>query len=76
MRWPFRTKREETDLRIFRDPKSGEMMLRLQGDVGWPTTWERDAIIQLNVNLSTRITESAARQLRDQINALLPEKLE
>lgn len=72
MRWPFRRKRQETDLRIFRDPKTGELTLRLKGDVGWPADEEREPVIQIAVTLNTRLTESAARQLRDQMNAFLP----
>jgi hypothetical protein len=72
MRWPFRRKREETDLRIFRDPKTGELTLRLHGDVGWPADEARVPMIQIAVTLNTRLTESAARQLRDHINTFLP----
>jgi len=72
MWWPFRRKREETDLRIFRDPRTGELTLRLQGDVGWPSGDQREPFIQIAVTLNTRLTESSARQLRDQIDIFLP----
>jgi hypothetical protein len=72
MRWPFRRKRAETDLRVYRDPKSGELMLRLQGSIGWPQDVDRGPILQLAVTLTSRLTETAARQLRDQLDAFLP----
>jgi len=71
VKWPFRRKRDETDLRVFRDPKSGELTLRMDGSVGWPPAWEQP-IVQLQVRLTTPMTESVARQIRDQLDALLP----
>ena len=70
MKWPFRRKREATDLRIFRHPKSGELTLRLEGSVGWPSTWGQP-IVQIGVTLTTPLTEPSALQLRDQLNALV-----
>jgi hypothetical protein len=71
VKWPFKRKREATDLRVFRDPKSGELTLRMDGSVGWPSAWE-EPIVQLQVRLTTPMTESVARQIRDQLNAFLP----
>jgi hypothetical protein len=70
VKWPFNRKREETDLRVFRDPKSGELTLRMDGSVGWPSEWEQP-IVQFHVRLTTPMTESAARQIRDQLNTLV-----
>jgi hypothetical protein len=72
MKWPFRRKRDETDLRVFRDPKSGELTLRMDGSVGWPSAWEQP-IIQMQVKLTTPLTDTVARQVRDQLIALVPE---
>jgi len=74
MRWPFRSKRDETDVRIFRDPKTGELTLRLNGEIGWPAGPDKEPLITFGVSLRTEITEGAARQLRDQIDGLLPPK--
>ena len=71
MRWPFRRNRDETDLRVFRDPKSAELILRMDGSAGWPLSWEQP-LIQIQVRLTTSLTTGVARQLRDQLNALLP----
>jgi hypothetical protein len=70
MRWPFRRNRDETDLRIFKDSKSGELTLRMDGSAGWPLSWEQP-FIQIQVRLTTSLTATVARQLRDQLNALL-----
>jgi|GEM_PF-3678397 len=74
MKWPFRSKKDETDIRIFRDPRTGELTLRLNGEIGWPSRPGAEPLITVGVSLNTRIPESAARQLRDQIDALLPRK--
>jgi hypothetical protein len=37
MRWPFQSKKE-TDIRIFRDPKTDEITLRLVGPVCLPSS--------------------------------------
>src|SRR3981189_885705 len=37
MRWPFKSKKE-TDIRIFRDPKTDEITLRLVGPVCLPSS--------------------------------------
>jgi hypothetical protein len=70
MKWPFRRKREETDLRIFRHPKTDELTLHMAGSIGWPSAWEQP-ILQIGVTLTTPLTESVARQLRDQLNVLV-----
>jgi hypothetical protein len=74
MKWPFRRRRDETDIRIFRDPKTGELTLRLNGSLGWPSGQDKEPVVALNVTLSTVLTESVARQLRDQINALISDR--
>jgi hypothetical protein len=72
MRWPFGKKREQTDLRIFRHPKNGELTLRMRGMVGWPSGDRMQPIIAFEVTIDARVTEEEARLLRDQIDALLP----
>ena len=71
MRWPFRSKSTECDVRAFRDPKSGKLTLRLQGNMGVPRKWEQP-IISLEVQLSAPLEDLVAAQLRDQLNFLLP----
>lgn len=72
MKWPFRRKRDETDIRIFRDSKTGELTLRLMGEIGWPSSPEKEPLVTFSVSIKTEITEQVARQLRDQIEALFP----
>jgi hypothetical protein len=70
MKWPFRRKREETDLRLFRNPKTNELTLSMKGSVGFPLSWI-EPIVQMNVNLTTPISDNSARLLRDQLNTLV-----
>jgi hypothetical protein len=72
MKWPFRRERDETDLRVFRDLKSGELTLRMDGSAGWPTSWEQP-FVQVQVRLTTPLSTAVARQVRDQLNSLLPD---
>jgi hypothetical protein len=71
MKWPFRPKCPECDVRIFRDPKSGKLTLRLYGDVGVPFKWE-EPILLLEVKLDAPMSDDVAAQVRDQLIALLP----
>lgn len=71
MKWPFRHKRPTTDVRVFRNPKTGTVTLRLQGDLGIPLRWEQP-IITLELRLDTAMSDDIAVQLRDQLLALLP----
>lgn len=71
MKWPFRPKRPECDARIFRDPKSGKLTLRLYGDMGLPFSWEQPILV-LDLKLEAPMTDDVAEQLREQLNALLP----
>ena len=71
MRWPFRPKHPECDIRIFRDPKSGKLTLRLYGDVGVPLKWEQPILV-MELKLEAPMTDEVAAQLRDQLIMLLP----
>jgi hypothetical protein len=71
MKWPFRHKRPECDVRIFRDPKTCKLTIRLHGDVGIPLTWE-EPILTFDLSLDAPMTDEVATQLRDQLIALLP----
>ena len=71
MKWPFQPKEAATDARVYRNPKTGLLTLRLQGDIGLPLRWEQP-ILNLNVRLEAAMTDDVAAQLRDQLNMLLP----
>jgi hypothetical protein len=73
MRWPFRAKRPDCDVRAFRDPKSGKLTLRLHGDIGFPRTWE-EPILTIDVRLDAPVDEAIAVQLRDQLTHLLGDR--
>lgn len=64
MRWPFRTDRS-TDLRVYRDPKTGETTLAMNGEVVF-------SIFKLGVNVRAELPKETALSLRDQINAMFP----
>lgn len=64
MRWPFRTDRA-TDLRVYRDPKTGEITLAMNGEVKF-------SILRIRVMLRDDLSKETALRLRDQINALFP----
>lgn len=71
MKWPFRQKRPECDVRIYRNPKTGKLTLRLCGDVGVPFKWE-EPILTLELKLEAPMSDEVGEQLRDQLLALLP----
>jgi hypothetical protein len=71
MRWPFRAKQPECDVRVFRAPKTGKLTLRLQGDVGFPFGWEQP-ILTLEIRLDAAMSDEIAEQVRDQLLMLLP----
>ena len=73
MRWPFRAKRPDCDIRAFRDPKSGKLTLRLQGDIGFPLHWEQP-ILTLDVKLDAPVDETVAIRLRNQLTFLLSDR--
>lgn len=73
MLWPFRPKRPDCDVRVFRDPQSGRLTLRLQGDVGFPLEWEQP-VVTLEVKLDAPIDEAVAIQLTNQLIFLLGDR--
>jgi len=60
MRWPWQPERD-TDLRIYRDPKTGEPKLKMQGQLDL-------TVMTIDVTLHTKITKDASLRLRDQIS--------
>jgi hypothetical protein len=62
MRWPWQPDRD-TDLRIYRDPKTGEPTLKMQGGLDL-------TVVTFDVTLHTKVTRDVALRLRDQINAI------
>jgi hypothetical protein len=73
MRWPFRSKRD-TDIRIFRDPKTDEITLRLVGPFSWPS--EDAAIhIALNVTLDTKLNDEAVQRLYEQLSYFAKDRI-
>jgi hypothetical protein len=64
MRWPFRTDRS-TDLRVYRDPKTAELKLAMNGEMEF-------SILKIGVTVQADLPKEAALSLRDQVNALFP----
>jgi hypothetical protein len=64
MRWPFRTDRS-TDLRVYRDPKTDELKLAMNGEMEF-------SILKIGVTVQADLPKETALSLRDQVNALFP----
>ena len=60
MRWPFRPERS-TDMRVLRDPKTNETVLKVRGD-------HKVFIATFELTVNFELTQEMALQLRDQIN--------
>jgi hypothetical protein len=60
MRWPFGTE-QDTDLRMYRDPKTNEPTLKMQGQIDLSP-------LKIGITLTTNVTREAALRLRDQID--------
>jgi hypothetical protein len=71
MRWPFQQKRPTADVRAFRDPKTGKVTLRLDGQLGLPTSWE-EPILVVDIRLEAPLSDETAVAVRDQLNHLIP----
>lgn len=62
MKWPFRAKRPHADVRAFRHPKTGELTLRLDGQLGIPSKWEQP-IVAMYVRLEAPLSSETAELL-------------
>lgn len=65
MRWPFNSKKE-TDIRIFRDPKTDVVTLRLVGPMCIPST--ENPIITLSVSMNVKLEEEGIQRLYEQLS--------
>jgi hypothetical protein len=65
MRWPFSTKKE-TDIRIFRDPKTDEIMLRMVGPLCLPSP--ENAIVSLTITMEFALDTEAVQRLHEQLS--------
>jgi hypothetical protein len=65
MRWPFQSKKE-TDIRIFRDPKTDEITLRLVGPICLPSS--ENPILTFTVTLDTKLDAVAIQRLSEQLS--------
>jgi hypothetical protein len=65
MKWPFES-RKSTDIRIFKDPITGDVTLRLVGPIGFPNS--ANPILTLVVTLNVKLDEEGINRLHDQLN--------
>lgn len=65
IRWPFRSKKA-TDLRIFRDPKTDEVTLRLVGPLCLPTP--ENPILSLTVTMDVNLDQEGIQRLYEQLS--------
>jgi hypothetical protein len=65
VRWPFQSKKE-TDIRIFRDPKTDEITLRLVGPICLPSS--KNPILTFTVTLDTKLDADGIKRLSEQLS--------
>jgi hypothetical protein len=73
MRWPFRN-RKETDIRIYRDPKTDEITLRLVGPWCFPSP--ENPIATLTMTLDTKLDAEAIQRLYEQLSHFAKKEVE
>ena len=64
MRWPFKSKKE-TDIRIFRDPQTDEITLRLVGPWCFPNT--ENPIVTLTMTMDVKLDAEGIQRLHEQL---------
>lgn len=64
MRWPFKSKLP-TDLRVFRDPKTDKITLRIVGPVGMPA---ENPLVTMTVTMDYVLEQDAVERLRDELS--------
>lgn len=65
MRWPFKSKRD-TDIRVFRNPKTDKVTLRLVGPVCLPNL--ENPIVTLSVQMDVNLDQEAVQRLYQQLS--------
>ena len=65
MRWPFKSKKE-TDIRVFRDPETDELILRLVGPVCLPNT--ENPVVTLSLQMDVKLDQEATQRLYQQLS--------
>jgi hypothetical protein len=65
MRWPFKSKKE-TDIRVFRNPKTDELTLRLVGPVCLPNI--ENPVVTLSVQMDVKLDQEAIQRLYLQLS--------
>jgi len=73
MRWPFKS-RKTTDLRVFRDPKTNEIILRMVGPYTWPSP-EAFMNFTVTVTLDTTLDGEGAQRLYEQLSHFVIQRL-
>jgi hypothetical protein len=63
MRWPFKSKLS-TDIRVFRDPKTDKITLRIVGPVGLPA---ENPMVTLSVTMDYALEDDAVERLSEQL---------
>lgn len=65
MRWPFKSKKE-TDIRVFRDPETDELTLRLIGPMCLPSS--ENPVVTLSVQMDVKLNQEAIQRLYLQLS--------
>lgn len=73
LRCPFRSKKE-TDLRVFRDPKTNEITLRLVGPFSFPGGDDPMVSFTFTITMDTVLNQEAVERLYEQLSHYVKSK--
>ena len=65
MRWPFKSKKE-TDIRVFRDPETDALILRLVGPVCLPSS--ENPVVSFSLQMDVKLDQEAIQRLYLQLS--------
>jgi hypothetical protein len=65
MRWPFRSQKE-TDVRIFRDPHTNQITMRLVGPICLPSS--ENPILSFTTTLDVKLEPNGIQRLYEQLS--------
>jgi hypothetical protein len=73
MRWPFKSNKE-TDIRVFRDPKTDEITLRVAGPLSLPSS--ENPIITMYTTVDYALNTEAVQRLHEQLSYFAKQEVE
>lgn len=73
MHWPFKSQRE-TDIRVFKNPKTDKLTLRLVGPVCLPNG--ENPIVTISVQMDVNLNQEAIQRLYQQLSHFADREVE